>query len=194
MMLKTVLCLLLTLQTIAAPLTTPNGRVTFAMKTGILLRVHVIAQDDTAEMQRIKTAVRDAVRQVYDERHPTSCLPMLAATEAMLPDLTEAAVAAARREGFEGNVDVSIETRAFDARELDGFLLPGGEYPALMIRMGDAQGHNWWGLIDPDFSLQAATVPGSESSDGSTLWDWSLKAFLSALLSLPWTSLEGSDA
>ena len=193
-MLKTVLCLLLTLQSLTAPLTTPEGRVTFAMKTGILLRVHVVAQDDTDEMQRVKLVVRDAVRQAYDERYPSPCLSMLAAAETMLPELTEAAVSAARGEGFEGPVDVAIETRTFGARELDGFLLPEGDYPALMIRLGDALGHNWWGLIDPDFSLKAAVVPGSPSSDGPAVWDWSLKAFLSALLGLPWTAQEANDA
>ena len=192
-MLKTLLCLLLTLQTLTVPLKTPEGRVTFAMKTGILLRVHVVAQDDTGEMQRVKLVVRDAVRQAYDERYPSPCLSMLAAAEAMLPDLTEAAVAAARNEGFDGPVDVAIETRTFDARELDGFLLPEGEYPALMIRLGDAQGHNWWGLIDPDLSLRTAMVPDFGSSDGPAVWDWSLKAFLSALLGLPLTQ-EGNDA
>lgn len=194
MMLKSMLCLLLALEALAAPLTTPEGRVTFAMKTGILLRVHVVAQDDTEEMQRIKLVVRDAVRQAYDERYPSPCLSMLAAAEAMLPDLTEAAVAAARNEGFEGDIDVAIETRTFDARELDGFLLPEGDYPALMIRLGDARGHNWWGLIDPDFSLRTSMVPGSGSSGGPAVWDWSLKAFLSALLGLPWTAQEGNDA
>ena len=193
-MLKTVLCLLLTLQCLTAPLKTPEGRVTFAMKTGILLRVHVVAQDDTGETQRVKLVVRDAVRQAYDERYPSPCPSMLAAAETMLPDLTEAAVAAARREGFEGPVDVAIETRFFDARELDGFLLPEGEYPALMIRLGDAQGHNWWGLIDPDFSLRTAMVPGPASTDSPAVWDWSLKAFLSALLGLPWMAQEGNDA
>lgn len=193
-MLKTVLCLLLTLQSLTAPLTTPEGRVTFAMKTGILLRVHVVAQDDTDEMQRVKLVVRDAVRQAYDERHPSACLSMLTAAETMLPELTEAAVAAARSEGFEGPIDIAIETRPFDARELEGFILPEGEYPALMIRLGDAQGHNWWGLIDPDFSLKTAMVPDPASSDGPAVWDWSLRAFLSALLGLPWTAQEGNDA
>ena len=51
-MLKTLFTLLLALQTmLAAP---AECRTVFAMKTGVLLRVHVVAQDDTAEMQRVK--------------------------------------------------------------------------------------------------------------------------------------------
>ena len=41
---------------------------TLAMKTGVLLRMHVVAQDDTPAMQALKAPVRDAVRQVYPHR------------------------------------------------------------------------------------------------------------------------------
>lgn len=191
-MLRAVVCLMLALQSIASSLAAPEHCVALAMKTGCLLRMHVVAQDDTEEMQRIKLAVRDAVRQTYDERRqPSAC--MLTAAREMLPELTEAASVAARQEGFAGSVDVTIETLAFDERELDGFIVPAGEYPALMIRLGDAQGHNWWGLVDPEFSLRAASLP-SESSDGAIEWDWSLQALFSALLGLPMTMQEGNDA
>ena len=193
-MLRSLICLILTFQSLMAPLATPEGRVTFAMKTGVLLRMHVVAQDDTDEMQRVKLVVRDAVRQAYDDRYPLPCLSMMAAAGDILSDLTEAAVSAARNEGFEGIVTVDIETLPFDERELEGFLLPEGDYPALMIRLGDAQGHNWWGLIDPEFSLRAAMVPGMETAEGSAEWDWSLRAFLSALLGLPLTMQEENDA
>lgn len=193
-MLRSLICLIFTLQSLTAPLNTPEGRVTLAMKTGVLLRMHVVAQDDTDEMQRVKLVVRDAVRKAYDERYPSPCLSMMAAAEEMLPDLTEAALTAARAEGFAGSVTVVVETLTFDARELEGFTLPEGEYPALMIRLGDAQGRNWWGLIDPNLSLRAAMVPGTEGPDGRAEWDWSLRAFLSALLGLPLTTQEGNDA
>lgn len=193
-MLRSLICLLLALQSLTAPLATPENRVTFAAKSGILLRTHVVAQDDTEEMQRIKLVVRDAVREAYSTNRPASCASMLAAAEALLPLLTETAVSAARREGFAGAVSVSIALETFDARELDGFILPAGAYPALMIRLGDAQGHNWWGLIDPELSLQMAALPGEASTDGALEWDWSLKALLYALLGLPMAAQEGGDA
>lgn len=192
-MLRVLLCLLLALQSASSSLPTPESRVTFAMRTGILLRMHVVAQDDTEEMQRIKLVVRDAVRESYDERYASPCLSMLAAAETMLPELTAAAVDAARKEGFDQAVTVTIETLAFDERELDGYILPAGEYPALMIRLGGAQGHNWWGLIDPELSLRAAALPGWQESSAIE-WDWSLRAFFSALLGLPLTAEEGDDA
>lgn len=192
-MLRAALCLMLALQSTTSCLFSPASRVTLAMKTGILLRMHVVAQDDTEAMQRLKLTVRDAVREAYDEQRQTPCPSMLATAEAMLPELTRAAVRAARAEGYDGDVAVTIETAEFDERELDGYILPASTYPALMIRLGEARGHNWWGLIDPEFSLRSASLPGGPQDDLIT-WDWSLRAFLSALLGLPMTVQEGNDA
>lgn len=192
-MLRAVVCLMLALQSIASSLTVPENRVVFAMKTGLLLRAHVVAQDDTEAMQRLKLHVRDAVCQTYEAQRPSPCPSMLLAAQAMLPDLREAAISAARREGFTGNITVAIEVVPFDERRLDGYTFPAGDYPALMIRLGDARGHNWWGLIDPELSLRAAALPGG-GQDGPTQWDWSLRGLLAALLGIPMNGQEASDA
>lgn len=192
-MLRSLLCLMLALQSLTAALSMPQNRVVLAMKTGMVLRMHVVAQDDTEEMQRIKLVVRDAVRQAYDDNCPEADGSMLAATRRMLPELEAAAMSAALGEGYTDTVTVAIETLTFDERELDGYVFPAGEYPALMIRLGAAQGHNWWGLIDPELSLRVAMVPGT-AQGGGVQWDWSLGGFWSALLGRPMGVREGNDA
>ncbi|MBQ7865494.1 MAG: stage II sporulation protein R [Clostridia bacterium] len=177
-MMRTLLSLWLLLQTLFTSLPT-ESRTVFAMKTGVLLRMHVVAQDDTAEMQRVKLCVRDAVQAAYAAA-PHQDGTMLQRTQALLPQLTQAAQATARAEGFDGQVAVTIETLPFDQRSLDGLTIPAGTYPALMIRLGDAQGQNWWGLIDPELALQCAEF------DEALLWDWSLHGFLRALLGDLW--------
>lgn len=157
---------------LAATLLSPQCRAVAGMKTGVLLRMHVIAQDDTAEMQRVKLCVRDAVQQAYGTG---STQPMLARAQALLPQLTRAARDAAAREGFSGPVQVCIERRHFDRRTLDGVTFPAGEYPALMVRLGDARGKNWWGLVDPALALDCASLPGGA-------WDWTLSGLWQALL------------
>lgn len=190
-MLRTVVCLMLALQSATACLQAPENRAVLGLKTGAFLRMHVVAQDDTDEMQQLKLAVRDAVRQTYAQKSEPCAPAMLAAAWAMLPELQEAAEQAARAQGYTGEVAATIEMVEFDERELDGFTIPAGAYPALMIRLGEARGHNWWGLIDPELSLHAAATTGS----GDAIeWDWSLAALLSALLGLPLTAQEGNDA
>lgn len=174
-MIRSILALFLAARLFAAGGLPPETRTVLAMKTGILLRMHVIAQDDTAEMQRIKQCVRRSVQDAYT---PADGQTMLERTCELLPVLTEAARAAARAEGFTGEVSVSVEKYVFDRRTLDGLTFPAGEYPALMIRLGNAQGQNWWGLVDPELALDCAAWQQGWH------WDWSLQGFLRALLGL----------
>ena len=158
---------------------TPQGediRPVLAMKTGVLFRMHVIAQDDTPAMQALKLAVRDEVRRTYAAA-PAQGATMLAQAQAMLPQLRTAALRAAKQHGFDGDVTVTVEDAVFDERTLDGHTFPAGRYPALIIRLGEAQGRNWWGLIDPEAAL---TCAGAGDAAGMT-WDWGWRAFFRAL-------------
>ena len=164
-------------------------RTALAMKAGVLLRLHVVAQDDTPAMQAVKAPVRDAVRQVYaTHTAQESALPMLPHAAALLPELTAAAQAAARDAGYTGEVSVSLEWARFDQRALDGLTIPAGWYPALMIRLGEARGQNWWGLLDPDLALSAAEL---EEGEGPIRWDWTLEGLLAALFHLPLKAGDG---
>ena len=144
-----------------------SARAVMAMRAGILLRLHVVAASDLPEDQRIKLCVRDAVRKAYAES-PVESGSMLEKTQAILPELQEAAERAARAEGFQGPVTVTLEQAAFDRRELDGLTFPAGVYPALMVRLGPAQGHNWWGLVDRELALASAQV---QDGMGTVLWE-----------------------
>lgn len=172
--------LLAALQLLLAPLAQPV--VTQRLRSGEWLRFHVVAQDDTAPMQRLKLQVRDAVHSAYSAA--ASQGPMLAQAGALLPVLEQSAEAAARKAGFTGPVDVQLGVFPFDERELAHVSVPAGEYPALMIRLGDAQGQNWWGLLDPELSLRLASVPEAEEAE-PIVWDWSWRALLAALFGLP---------
>ena len=154
--------------------TTPVRR----LQSGQWLRFHVVAHDNTDEMQRVKICVRDAVQRCFQEnRIPGN--PMQQEAEALLPALTEAARASAMEEGFTGNVRVTLGKADFDERELSGVVIPAGEYPALIIRLGDAAGRNWWGLLDPEAAMELASA---DTEGEAPVWDWSWEALVAALL------------
>ena len=154
-----------------------SAQATFGMKTGITLRMHVVAHDDTPRMQAIKLQVRDGVQAAYAQG-ASGRFPMLLHAARLMPELESAAVTAARAAGFSGNVDVDLTLASFDERTLDGLTIPAGLYPALVIRLGSAQGHNWWGLIDRQLALRCAAVGGDESLPVE--WDWSFEGFKTA--------------
>lgn len=151
------------------------------LRSGQWLRMHVIAHDDTQEMQRLKLLVRDAVQACYAAAAPKGD-SMLDNAAALLPHLSAAARQTAQDAGFHGSVCVTLQPQYFSARSLMGIPVPAGTYPALMIRLGDGQGQNWWGLLDPEASLSLALI--SRSEDGRILWDWSWEGLLAALFGL----------
>lgn len=151
-----------------------------ALRCGALLRLHIVAESDAPADQAMKQPIWDAVRETYARLAPEGT-STLDAARALLPELTEAARHAALKAGCTSAVTVSLEQHTFDARVLEGVIVPAGRYPALMIRLGDAQGHNCWGLLDPDTSLRAARAGSAEG----VVWDWSLSALWEALFGAP---------
>lgn len=178
-----ILAALLAALQLLVPICSP-GALTQRLRSGEWLRFHVVAQDDTQEMQRVKICVRDAVQDCFRENRPADAVSMQAAAEELLPLLTQAAEAAARREGFTAPVAVTLGMFPFNDRELCGIPVPAGDYPALVVRLGDARGRNWWGLLDPELSFRLAQARTEESA-AEPVWDWSLRALLSALLGIP---------
>lgn len=172
--------LLALLQLISPALT--RDMLTDRLRSGQWLRFHVVAHDDSEAMQRLKLQVRDAVQSCYAARQ-SGAPDMLQAARLLLPDLTYAAEASARSAGFAGEVDVALKVFPFSERTLGGVAIPAGEYPALIIRLGDAQGQNWWGLLDPETSMAFAAI--GETPDGRLIWDWSWKALLAAIFGRP---------
>ncbi|MBQ8653292.1 MAG: stage II sporulation protein R [Clostridia bacterium] len=174
-MLRPLICTLMLLQTLCTGLNEPSFRTYTAMKTGVLLRLHVIAQDDTDAMQALKLTVRDAVQETFAALPRDPADTMLVSAQKVLPALTQAARDSAAAQGFEGSVAVELGWFDFDRRELDGLSLPADRYPALVIRLGEARGRNWWGVLDPSGAAACAALPGEEG------WDWSFEGFLAAL-------------
>lgn len=164
---------LLTFSPAKEPLTT-------RLRSGEWLRFHVVAQDDTPEMQHVKASVRDAVRSCFLSARQNDDSSMYAQAHALLPEMTAAAIAAAQQEGFVGDVEVSLGQGIFRSRAIDGVRIPAGAYPSLVIRLGDAQGANWWGLLDPELSLTFACASTADQ-DATVIWDWSWNAIIRAL-------------
>lgn len=180
-MLKSFLCTALLLQTLCSGMNDPSFRATLSMKTGFLLRLHVVAQDDTDAMQSLKLQVRDGIQAAYAAQKRDLSDTMLVHSEKILPILSEAACSTAEACGYNQPVTVLLGWFDFDDYESNGLIIPAGRYPALIVRLGEAEGHNWWGILDPAAALESA------SFEPSDIWqfDWSWEAFLSALRHLP---------
>ena len=119
------------------------------------VRLHVVANSDSDADQAQKLAVRDAVLPVIAAL-TEDCANARQAREALAAHLPEISAAAQSASG-DLPVSASLTDEAFPTRHYDTFTLPAGTYPSLRIRIGAAQGHNWWCVVFPSLCTAATT-------------------------------------
>ena len=125
-----------------------------------VVRLHVIADSDSEEDQRLKLCVRDAVLNVTNPRL-AACTTQKEALECLASckeELVTAARAALDREGSDDDVEVLIGVEEYPKRSYDSFCFPAGEYVSLRVRIGRGDGKNWWCCLFPPLCLSAATA------------------------------------
>ena len=124
-----------------------------------VLRVHILANSDSAADQSLKLAVRDRVvaecAAYYD-----GCADKEQArdiTRAHLSDIERIARDEIAARGFDYPVTARVEEAYFNTRCYENFTMPAGRYEALRLSIGDAAGGNWWCVIYPSLCVGAAS-------------------------------------
>lgn len=116
---------------------------------GSLVRLHVIAASNSPEDQRVKLLVRDAILQQVDAMDLQSMDQAVQVLGEAVPVLAETAREVLHREGFRYAVQAALCTKEYPRRDYGTFSLPAGEYVSLQIRLGEAEGQNWWCVVYP---------------------------------------------
>lgn len=139
------------------------------------VRLHVVANSDTEEDQAQKLRVRDAVLEKVSvlTENCADADEAKRVLSANLEEIQHTAKAVLQSEGSTLGVDVSLGTERFDTRYYDTFTLPAGDYPSLRVKIGAAEGENWWCVVFPslcsaatsDAVAENAQVGGFDSSE-----------------------------
>lgn len=124
-----------------------------------MLRMHVIANSDSKEDQELKLKVRDAVllkgKEIFD-----GSVTADEAVEKITPhidSLEKTAKEVIKNEGFDYDVDVTVQKEYFKTRTYDNSVtLPAGYYTAVKVVIGEGTGKNWWCIMFPPMCLPAA--------------------------------------
>ena len=124
-----------------------------------MIRLHVIANSDTAADQALKLQVRDEVLSCAAEilRQSRGMADAERKLDSALPDIEAAAQEKVALEGYDYRVSARLEQTEFPTKEYDGFALPAGEYLALRVVIGEGAGQNWWCVVFPPLCTAAAT-------------------------------------
>ena len=140
-----------------------------------MVRLHVVAADDTPAAQALKLKVRDAclVRARALLADCGDAEEAWARVNEGLSDLEEAARSAARDE------IVRAETGVYDFpdRVYGDTLVPAGRYRALRVVIGEGQGRNWWCVLYPCLCLPEDCRAGEPVQFHSAVLDWLRRLF-----------------
>lgn len=124
------------------------------------LRLHVLANSDSAADQALKLRVRDTLlRRIAPVlAGAPDAATMAVRLQAHLGELTRAAQAELRAARSDYPVELELGRFAFDARQLGTAVEAPGEYPALRVLIGAGAGHNWWCLLFPPLCFAGGSV------------------------------------
>lgn len=116
-----------------------------------IIRFHVLANSDSLEDQQLKMKVRDSIIQDLS--------PILSETETLedarvmmvksFPRMKEVAENTIHANGYQYDVQVSLEPVFFPAKVYGDFTFPAGTYEALRVQIGESKGQNWWCVMFP---------------------------------------------
>lgn len=123
-----------------------------------ILRLHIIANSDSDVDQALKLRVRDEILRVSDGLFENSGNKEQAIDTAgrNIKVLKSAAEEVIKEQGKSYPVQISIGKANFGTRVYDGFTLPAGEYDAVRVLIGKAEGKNWWCVMFPSMCIPAA--------------------------------------
>lgn len=138
-----------------------------------LLRLRILPEDNSSEAQKEKLRVRDAVLAQLAAALPpdadrSQVEDYILTHSGVLENTVKSALS-----GNERSFSLSLTDCWFPEKTYGSLFFPQGTYHALLIRIGQASGRNWWCCLYPQLcyrdAVTAAVSPESEEELRSVL-------------------------
>ncbi len=150
---KTALCFALSLALICfCDLVLPRGE---GEIYDSVIRLHIIANSDSAADQETKLAVRDAILEagVFEN----------GSVEVALSEAKRVADGVLKERGANYRSDCLFGREDYPTRVYENMKLPAGTYLSVRVVLGDGAGKNWWCVLFPPLCLGASKKPLTDS-------------------------------
>lgn len=124
-----------------------------------LLRLHITANGNSAVDQRVKLKIRDEIikeakkefEHISDKKE---CKKLLIQ---MSGEIEKTANNILRENDLDYTAKVEIRRMYIPRKSYDGIILPEGSYDALNVKLGKAEGENWWCVVYPPLCFTEET-------------------------------------
>lgn len=138
---------------IAAVMILICGAVYINYKRNDIVRIHIVADNDSEFAQNEKLLVRDKVNEFIA---PLLCsCKTKAQAEKVLNENLDGIEEIANEFSSYGAV-AKIEEKDFPEKTYNSKTYPAGKYTALTVYLGEAKGHNWWCVAFPPMCYTTA--------------------------------------
>lgn len=124
-----------------------------------VLRLHIIANSDSEKDQSLKLIVRDGILSEYSDvfKNLDGIDEIVSTAKEHLSEIEKTAEKIIRENGFFYDVSCEVVKMDFDKKDYESFTMPKGFYNALRIKIGKAEGKNWWCVMYPPLCIPATT-------------------------------------
>lgn len=114
-------------------------------------RLHILANSDSKQDQDLKLKIRDAIIEHMNTQDFSDCTKseVMAIVENNLESYKDIAQTVIDNEGLNYSVSTEVGNFHFPTKVYGNISLPAGYYDALRIKIGNAEGQNWWCSLFP---------------------------------------------
>ena len=138
-----------------------------------IFRLHILANSDSEEDQALKLAVRDSVISYMETINNSSTTKeeTINNVNINLENIKKVAENKIRELGSNYEVSLEVGNFYFPTKYYGNISLPAGNYDALKINIGEAQGQNWWCSLFPPLCFIDISSGYLEEDDKEILED-----------------------
>ncbi len=123
-----------------------------------VLRLHILANSDSAADQELKLRLRDKILEHSSELlgAPLDKSEAIYSARSRLGDIKSFCNSTLKSLGSDYTADCEVVNMYFNTRTYGERTMPAGFYDALRIKIGKGEGKNWWCVLFPPICLSGA--------------------------------------
>ena len=135
-----------------------------------VFRLHVIANSDSKEDQNLKYIVRDKLIEYMNNiaKDCSSKEEVISIAKNNISNFENIARKTIEENGYNYNVTVEIGNFDFPTKSYGDITLPAGSYDSLRVKIGKAEGQNWWCVMFPPLcfvDVTSSVVPDESKQE-----------------------------
>ena len=136
-----------------------------------IFRLHILANSNSKEDQNLKLKVRDSILEYMKnlEKNAQTKEEVLNLCEDNKENLKNIAEKVINQNGYNYTIDIEIGNFYFPTKNYANLSLPAGYYDSLRIKIGKAEGENWWCSLFPPLCFVDISSGVMEEEDSDIL-------------------------